>query len=249
MFAFINPLVRLGLRPVSSCWHDSFPTPGLPRLLFSPRRWPPCFRPRRIPAVLFCVGLALPWSLASAASFPAVINPQESEEYVFDNLGIKSVLPGAVVVTALQTHDGYLWVGTHEGLARFDGVRFVPFLTTNTPAFLSHSIRCLYEDREGDLWVGTGSGVVRYRRGNFELIGLPNVEVTAIAQDHSGRMWIGTSGLGLNAWQDGKFQRYANEPMLPSTSVRCIEVDSSDRVWAGFENGEGLVCIERGKFH
>jgi signal transduction histidine kinase/ligand-binding sensor domain-containing protein/CheY-like chemotaxis protein len=187
--------------------------------------------------------------LASAASFPAVINPQESEEYVFDNLGIKSVLPGAVVVTALQTHDGYLWVGTHEGLARFDGVRFVPFLTTNTPAFLSHSIRCLYEDREGDLWVGTGSGVVRYRRGNFELIGLPNVEVTAIAQDHSGRMWIGTSGLGLNAWQDGKFQRYANEPMLPSTSVRCIEVDSSDRVWAGFENGEGLVCIERGKFH
>src|SRR5262245_57960765 len=63
---------------------------------------------------------------------------------------------GASSVTAmLQSRDGYLWVGTEAGLARFDGVRFVVYTSANTEALATDHISALCEDRAGTLWIGT----------------------------------------------------------------------------------------------
>src|SRR5581483_8954158 len=94
--------------------------------------------------------------LATAAGAPAA-------QYLCDSFGTDVGLPQSNLTAIVQTHDGYLWVGTEGGLARFDGVRFVSFKMSNTPALASDSIRCLYEDRKNNLWIGTDQGLLRYQ--------------------------------------------------------------------------------------
>src|SRR5262247_3504497 len=77
-------------------------------------------------------------------------------EYRFDIwTAADSGLPQNTVRALLQSRDGYLWVGTLDGLARFDGVRFTVFNRGNSPGLPSNRITALYEDSAGGLWVGT----------------------------------------------------------------------------------------------
>jgi hypothetical protein len=75
-------------------------------------------------------------------------------------------LPQSSVESMVQTRDGYLWLGTQEGLARFDGVRFVVFDRGNTRALRHNRVTALAEDKSGALWIGTeGGGVTRLAGG------------------------------------------------------------------------------------
>lgn len=77
-------------------------------------------------------------------------------------------LPDNAVTTIVQTHDGYLWLGTYDGLARFDGASFTVFDNNNTPEMSSSRIISLFEDGEGNLWIGHETGeLTRYRDGHF----------------------------------------------------------------------------------
>jgi ligand-binding sensor domain-containing protein len=67
-------------------------------------------------------------------------------------------LPQNTVTSVLQTHDGYLWIGTYNGLARFDGVRFVCYDRGNTPDLADSRVTSLFEDKEGTLWIGHETG-------------------------------------------------------------------------------------------
>src|SRR5207244_1488183 len=79
-------------------------------------------------------------------------------------------LPENKVSAVLQTRDGYLWVGTYNGLARFDGVRFVNFDGGNTPELKRSRIRRLYVDAGGTLWINTYDGsLTSYQHGRFQL--------------------------------------------------------------------------------
>jgi ligand-binding sensor domain-containing protein len=73
-------------------------------------------------------------------------------------------LPQNTVQAIVQTQDGYLWIGTQEGLARFDGLNFTVFDKENTPAFKSNDIRALHEDKQGRLWISTSYGLVCRQR-------------------------------------------------------------------------------------
>lgn len=101
-----------------------------------------------------------------------------------------------------QTRDGYLWLGTEDGLARFDGAKFTVFNRQNTPALQNNYITALFESEDGALWIGTrGGGAARILAGKFEAFsvrdGLANDTVRAIGEDASGAIWIGT-GDGLS---------------------------------------------------
>src|SRR5947208_13792776 len=64
-------------------------------------------------------------------------------------------LPESSVFSLFQTRDGYLWVGTGYGLARFDGIHFNTFDEADAPGLSSGKIVRLFEDSRGNLWVGT----------------------------------------------------------------------------------------------
>jgi len=72
-------------------------------------------------------------------------------EYLVDGWGTEDKLPSSTVTAIAQTPDGYLWVGTYDGLARFDGVRFVTFDSANTPELSQPRIQGLFLDVQGTL--------------------------------------------------------------------------------------------------
>src|SRR5438874_1346340 len=143
---------------------------------------------------------------------------------------------GRTKAKGICTGNGYLWLGTEEGLVRFDGVRFVVFDKRNTPALKSNTITALWEDREGNLWIGTnGGGLSQFNQGVFSTYttreGLSNDVVLAIGEDAEGKLWIGTDGGGLNRFRNGKFEVYTTKDGLSNNSVFSISEDPSGSMW------------------
>jgi signal transduction histidine kinase/ligand-binding sensor domain-containing protein len=140
-------------------------------------------------------------------------------EYRFDVWTADSGLPQNDVRTIVQTRDGYLWVGTLDGLARFDGVRFTVFNKGNSPGLSGNHATALYEDREGALWIGLGDGgLSRYHLGKFSALttrdGLPGLFPWTITADERGKVWLWNMTNALY-WSEGKFlPALPNEPSL-----------------------------------
>ncbi len=159
-------------------------------------------------------------------------------------------LPDNFVQALVQTRDGYLWLGTTEGLVRFDGMQFTVFDTRNTAALRHNSVVTLCEDRRGALWVGTsGGGIAVYRDGRFVATydtsnGLPNNYIRSIYEDREGNLWITAHAGGLVRLRDGRFQVYTTRDGLPSDSLRTIYQDSSGALWIGTD--EDGICVMRG---
>jgi len=130
--------------------------------------------------------------------------------------GTEAGLPQNTVNAIVQTRDGYMWVATHDGLARFDGVRFQVFgLEQGLPGV---DINQLYVDNEDVLWIGTyGAGLCFMRPGGrIERVANPsgqpgNDTIDCLQKDAAGRLWVGTDG-GLRFFEAGKL--VTGEPAL-----------------------------------
>src|SRR5262245_3870109 len=91
-------------------------------------------------------------------------------DYLIDVWTGDNGLRSSSVTAIAQTLDGYLWIGTYNGLARFDGVRFVMFDPANTPALQRARVRRLNVDASGTLWINTYDGsLTSFRDGQFRL--------------------------------------------------------------------------------
>ena len=149
-------------------------------------------------------------------------------------------LPQNTITAIAQTPDGYLWLGTREGLARFDGVRFTIYTNENTPALTQSQILSLHADRDGRLWIGTwGGGLTKLENGRFSRFGseqgLPNELVAVVAQDRQGKVWVGTDGGGLARLDGDRFTAITPQGAL-GKQVRAI-VESPGGLWVGSEAG------------
>ncbi len=148
--------------------------------------------------------------------------------------------PAATIRDVLQTSDGYLWVASEQGLARFDGVRFLVFDRSSTPALASNLTWTLDETRDGSLWVGTSAGLVRYADGAFttyaEAQGLPNDRVLALLEDRHGVLWVGTHA-GLGMLREGQLTDFPARTQLASEMVRALAEDRAGRLLIGTRRG------------
>lgn len=172
-------------------------------------------------------------------------------QYIHDEWRAERGLPQDAVQTILQTNDGYIWLGTQEGLARFDGVRFTVFDMSKVKELRDNYILSLYEDGEGGLWIGTrGGGLTHMLNGKFSTDtteeGLASNFIQAIYEDRQGNLWIGTS-LGLSLLKDGEFISYKTKDGLSSDNVMSICEDRKDNLWIGTLGG-GLNCMRDGRF-
>src|SRR5262245_55356017 len=111
-----------------------------------------------------------------------------AREYSLRVWRVEDGLPQNRLQAIAQTPDGYLWIGTSGGLARFDGVRFTNFASSNVSEFHDDSVLSLAVSKDGSLWIGTESGgLLHYQGGNFsaygEKHGLSNGFIRALYED------------------------------------------------------------------
>ena len=147
------------------------------------------------------------WLVASAPSW--ALDPTRAiTQYGHTVYTVDQGLPQNSVQAVLQTRDGFLWLGTQEGLVRFDGVRFTLFDEKTQPAFKDHDVRNLCEDKEGTLWIGTQGGLVRLKDRVFtaydQASGLSSNRITSLFVDSKSRLWVG-SDPGLSRFENGRF--------------------------------------------
>ncbi|MFC2141205.1 two-component regulator propeller domain-containing protein, partial [Acidobacteriota bacterium] len=158
----------------------------------------------------------------------------------------ESGLPSNSVFSIQQTQEGYLWIGTQDGLVRFDGLNFELYTTKNIPQLKDNVIRALYEDRQGTLWIGTTSGgLTRCKEGEFITYPVTKYKalykISAINEDRWGNLWIGSFTEGLTCLSNGKFTTYTTKQGLPHDQVRFISKDDNGDLWAA--TAEGIVKV------
>ena len=158
-------------------------------------------------------------------------------------------LPQNTVHAIAQTADGYIWIGTEEGLARFDGVRFTVFDKQNTPQLKSNYIRTLLADRQGALWIGTAEGLVRLLHGQFTLFstneGLPSNTIQAVHEDREGNLWVATA-TGLGLFKSGGVTTFTTKERLIGGRILALFEDAGGALWIATPYGVGRV--KDGKF-
>jgi len=128
-----------------------------------------------------------------------------------------------------QTPDGYLWLATRRGLARFDGLAATWFSPQNTPALRSWTINALSADRTGTLWISTDKGLTAYANGQFRHVDSTQIPATTtweVVRDRRGTVWVaGTSGVWM-----GDGTRFTAVPNFPA-HVYAIAEDRRGRMW------------------
>ncbi len=187
-----------------------------------------------------------------SASFIFSLDPHKHvTQYMHRAWGLRQGLPQSTVHAIARTRDGYLWLGTQEGLARFDGEYFEVFNRQNVPQLKSNWIITLYQDHADRLWLGTyGGGLTCLDEGSFTTYttkdGLPGNDIRAIHEDRAGNLWIGTDGSGLSRLKDGKFTHYTSKQGLAHDRVFAVLEDRAGNLWVG--TGGGLNRLINGEF-
>jgi signal transduction histidine kinase/ligand-binding sensor domain-containing protein/CheY-like chemotaxis protein/HPt (histidine-containing phosphotransfer) domain-containing protein len=175
-------------------------------------------------------------SLSAQALDPSL----KLSQYVLDNWQIPQGLPQNSAQAIARTPDGYLWVGTQEGLARFDGVRFVVFDHGNEPAIPDKHISVLYVDAAGRLWIGTRAGIALYQQGHIGAVSvmpaLAHAYVRAIAEGKDGRIWVGTES-GLFGIGNGTAVSFDSTSGLLDSRIRTLLEDREGVLWMGTAGG------------
>ncbi len=176
------------------------------------------------------------------------LTPPLPDSYLSEVWNREHGLPQISVLALAQAADGYLWLGTEEGLVRFDGTDVIVHNRANTPELRSHYIKALHADEAGDLWVGTEDGLLRLRKGKARLFteddGLVHPFIQTLHEDAQGRLWIGTLG-GVGLLEDGSFRSFTTEDGLPHDIVHSF-ADAEEGLWIGTEAGLAFLDAQGG---
>ncbi len=186
------------------------------------------------------------------------IDDSNAQVVQFENVSIKDGLSQATVTCMLQDSEGYIWLGTRDGLNRYDGVGFL--VLKNNPAdsatLSSSSITALYEDKSGYIWVGTSFGLNRLNSKTFSIErhyhwlnndeALSNNKITSISGDFKGNIWVGTEhGLNLILDVKGRFERYSILPgdstSLSNNHITALMASANGELYIGTMGGLNIL--------
>jgi ligand-binding sensor domain-containing protein/signal transduction histidine kinase len=171
---------------------------------------------------------------------------EPAAHYLLDSWTTENGLPQNSINDILQTRDGYLWLATHGGLVRFDGIRFVVF-DRSIEGIKSQRIKALYEDSKGTLWAATDDGMlIGYRDGTFTThtvkLESPYPEALRIEEDDEGNLWI-TWRAVLTKFDGERFVNYRPADFVDRVGGILL---GSKQVWWS-QDSAGLHCFVKGR--
>jgi ligand-binding sensor domain-containing protein len=173
--------------------------------------------------------------------------PAFAQTWQVSNWHVDDGLPYGDVTAIAQTPDGYLWVGTPMGVARFDGVRFTVFRANEAPGLADSRIVSLLAAKDGTLWVGTLGGTLsRWVGGQFETLATPLPvdqdlqrapgswswgNESHLEEDEQGGIWWQIAGKGTARFYQGQWRLFAESDGLPANIWQLIG-NRKGAVWA-----------------
>ncbi len=192
-------------------------------------------------------GLLGPALLAAQASF--------FDNYVYQQWSSFGGLTGTTATDIIQTSDGFINIGTYEGLVRFDGVAFTTMRRSKDNGLTFASVRVVMEDKSGNLWIGSNDEGIQLLQpdGNMTFTtqnGLPNNSIRAIVEDADKNVWVGTAGGVVYMTKsrhliNPQFEAGTVSKGVISTQLFC---DRDGQVWLTTENDRGLFVFKDGLF-
>jgi ligand-binding sensor domain-containing protein/signal transduction histidine kinase len=207
------------------------------------------------------LNLALAWLLAGTSGLATPL-PDELTRQIWR---VQDGLPEDIVQSSVQDQQGFLWVGTTGGLARFDGSEFSVLDASSLPRLPVNSVFCLLAARDKSLWIGSeGGGLLHLRGGGLRQFGpqqgLSDSFVRALLEDERGAIWVGTDnglfvlpagatrlkrmdGPGSAALGSAASGSAAALPAVAPIAVHAIAEDRQHTIWVG---GSRLLTFRAG---
>ncbi len=218
-------------------------------------------RARAVPVPLFApLRCLIPVVLLVMLCTPDALTQRSGP--LFRRIGHEQGLSQSLVLCMLQDHHGFMWIGTEDGLNRYDGYVFETYRhdPSDSTSLSSSHIGCLFEDRQGSLWIGTWGGGLncldadhrtfrRFRHDPRDTTSLSHDRVTSIVDDEKGGIWICTAGGGLDRLDPatGKFtHQRSSDTSLPSARWKdqfCSIRTDDGSLWIG-TYFSGLVRVD-----
>ncbi len=196
--------------------------------------------------------ISMVWWIGVGISIPlGALDPDKPiNRYLLDEWSVEKGLTSETVEAVIQTPDGYLWLGTGEGLFRYDGIAFEHIYFENPEHKGNPHITALVKDKESGLWIGT-KGLVHYKDGELKYFtgkdGFPRYEIRCLAYDSFGSLWIGTFYNSLYRFKDGAFTPFDKSKGFGGAEIYSILEDSSGNLWIACADA-GLWLGNNGKF-
>jgi ligand-binding sensor domain-containing protein/class 3 adenylate cyclase/predicted metal-dependent HD superfamily phosphohydrolase len=169
--------------------------------------------------------------------------------YRFNNYTINDGLSQSTVTTIIQDNNYSLWIGTQDGLNRFDGKTFEVFTSDDNIGLESSFIKCAIKTPDGKLWFGTMNGLTVYNPlteifKTYNLDDKTAFQIESISIDESNNLWIGSYGKGLYYFntQTNKFSDKSN--LLPSKKINQVYCSETGGLFAYTED-QGLFNVNK----
>jgi ligand-binding sensor domain-containing protein/DNA-binding CsgD family transcriptional regulator len=218
----------------------------------------PCREERRYPVLTYCVGLAL--------LLPALCQSQnQPDPLYFDQLTISNGLSHNSVYDILQDQQGYIWIGTQNGLNKYDGYDLEIYRSGERGdlniGFVGKAISSLLEDRAGNLWVGTRKNGINFKprlsdrfvnlQSDTAFAAIKGYDISSLFEDKSGNIWITTVNAGVVKYDPlTRVSRLYNQENsgLSSNLVFDVVEDKYGTIWVGTAGGGLNYLVGEDKF-
>ncbi len=188
-------------------------------------------------------------------SIPLFCQDPFFDNYVYQSWNSFGTLNGTTITDIVQTSDGYINIGTYEGLARFDGVAFTTHKRSADNDLSFVSVRAILEDSRGRLWLGSNDEGVQCISGEGKKTyntqsGLPNNSIRCFVEDNNGNVWIGTAAGVVYVTPEGHLFTPQFEAGTVSKGTIAISFccDKYGNIWLITANENGLFLFRDGLF-
>jgi ligand-binding sensor domain-containing protein len=168
----------------------------------------------------------------------SVCGQKEFSQYKISQWTTDDGLPSNSLVSLCRDENNYLWIGSWDGLIRFDGAQFITYNTNKVPQLTSHLTRVIVADHVGNAWIGTGSGLLRHHKGTFtNLAGDQyNFFIESLWLDEANhKIWIGARNAGIYTYdiRSNKYEKV--ESLFFKDLINSIVPDNQSNLWIGSE--------------